>query len=115
MARDWAIAHGLLMQSKERDGMFEHTPMSLEATPFPQMQYIRGVELARVFNTLVENISQKPQWLLGVLQSVEGHDEFTSRIMQLQREVMELGEKQTGNDPHDAYSEVNAELDDQLA
>ena len=93
-ARDWAIAHGLLMQSKTRDGYFEHVPMSLEATPFPQMQYIRGVELARIFNTLVENISQNPEWLLRVLTPVQTYDSFTASLMRLQREVIDVGEKQ---------------------
>ena len=82
------------MQSKTRDGYFEHVPMSLEATPFPQMQYIRGVELARIFNTLVENISQNPEWLLRVLTPVQTYDSFTASLMDLQREVIDVGEKQ---------------------
>ena len=67
--------------------------MSLEATPFPQMQYIRGVELARIFNTLVENISQNPSgcWCPDPVQT---YDSFTASLMHLQREVIDVGEKQ---------------------
>jgi len=94
-ANDWAVAHGLLMAHKTADGQFEHAPISLEATPYPQQQYIRAVQLAPVFNTLVENISQQPEWLLETLAPVEGHDKFTSQLLDLMRDVMKSGgEKQ---------------------
>lgn len=34
---DWAVANGLLMQTKA-DGLFEHAPVSIGPIPFPQQQ-----------------------------------------------------------------------------
>lgn len=60
-----------------------------------KQQYIRAIELAAPFNTLVEKISQQPDWLLKTLATVEGEDEFTGRLMSLLRQVIETGgEKQ---------------------
>ena len=67
----------------------------MEATPFPQGQYIRAVEIAAAFNTLVESVSQQPVWLLDTLKAVEKQDEFTARLTSLLREVLSMGEKQS--------------------
>lgn len=91
---DWAVSHGILMQAKDRDGFYEHAPMSLEATPFPVQQFTRAVELAAPFNSLVDAVAAQPQWLLGTLASVEAEDAFTARLMALLREVVERGETQ---------------------
>ena len=90
-AADWAVAHGLLMAHKSQDGQFEHAPLSLEATPFPQQQYIRAVQLAPVFNNLVEAIAQDPEWLQATLGAVVAHDKFTGQLLNILNEVTTQG------------------------
>lgn len=43
--QDWAVAHGILLQSKDQDGLFHHAPLSTQAIPFPSSQYMRALEV----------------------------------------------------------------------
>jgi|AntAceMinimDraft_5_1070358.scaffolds.fasta_scaffold114505_1 hypothetical protein len=69
---DYAAAHGLLYAHKTLPGLFEHAPVSLSPTPYPQSQFMRAVELAVPFNNLVDACAKSPEWLLDTLASVEG-------------------------------------------
>ncbi len=111
---DWAVAHGILMQSKARDGFYEHAPITLEAIPFPSQQYARAIELAAPFNSLVESISRQPQWLLDTLAPVEAKDSFTAQLMALLREVMTRGEAQRVHlGMHRRYTKILSAKDNQ--
>jgi len=74
---DYAAAHGLMYAHKEHVGVFEHAPVSLAPTPYPQSQFMRAIELAVPFNNLVEACARSPEWLLETLATVE--DQVSNR------------------------------------
>ena len=45
-------------------------PITLEATAFPSLQFIRAVQLAAPFNSLVDRIASDPDWIVETLESV---------------------------------------------
>jgi len=68
---------------KEAESEITHVPFSLFPNSFSQREFLRAVELAPLFNTLVDKIACDQDWLLETLQPVFVNDPFTARLAQL--------------------------------
>jgi len=73
-ALSWAAANGLQMVAPPSvttsPGVFVHLPISLLPTALPQNLYEEVVEIAPIFNTLVDRISRDDAYLQSTLGEV---------------------------------------------
>lgn len=72
----WAAARGLQIGAASKDGSsvsrFVHLPISLLPLPFPRAAFEEAVEVAPVFNLLVDRVSRDDEWIKATLQEVRG-------------------------------------------
>ncbi|OQS05721.1 hypothetical protein THRCLA_02184 [Thraustotheca clavata] len=94
-ATAFAAAHGMLVQAPE--ARYAHLPYCLLPVKFPKKQFEKGVALSPLFGTLVERISQDPNWLHEQLASVLSEDPFTARLVQLSKKVLAEGRAQSAS------------------
>uniref|UniRef100_UPI00398E58F1 glutathione synthetase n=1 Tax=Pristiophorus japonicus TaxID=55135 RepID=UPI00398E58F1 len=93
-AKDAALLLGVLMRTKEEPNSTETTgyaPFSLFPSPVPKKLFIEAFEVQQDFNILVDRVSQDSQFLTRVLASTIKVDEFTARLFQIYRKVLEEG------------------------
>lgn len=73
-ALSWAAANGLQISAptsiSTNPGVFIHLPISLLPASLPQDVFEEVVEVAPIFNTLVDRISRDDAWLQTVLAQV---------------------------------------------
>jgi hypothetical protein len=79
-AVSWAERHGLQMNSVANENKTHHLPFSLLPTAIPKTEFRRAVELAPLFNLLVDRIACDRNWLIETLQPTFISDKFTERL-----------------------------------
>lgn len=67
-AVDWALCHGLLMQSRHL-GQLTHAPFTLLPTPLPRSLFEYAQSVATDFNLLVFNVARDADFLESTLHS----------------------------------------------
>mmetsp|Transcript_15160 Transcript_15160/g.18386 ORF Transcript_15160/g.18386 Transcript_15160/m.18386 type:complete len:489 (+) Transcript_15160:153-1619(+) len=93
-AVSWAAAHGLSMVAPENDSRFIHAPMSLLPTKFPREYFEKAISLSQSYNKLVDKVARDETWLLKTLEKVSHGDEFTNKLIELCKEVIQRGVSQ---------------------
>jgi len=93
----FALTRGIIYGIKPIDkipvtGFAVHAPFTLEPYKYPQKAFYNAVELAPIFNNLVDKISRDSAWLNSVLTSTASSDSFTSKLL----EIMNVIEKEGG-------------------
>jgi glutathione synthase len=84
---------GMLPANRE-PGLLMHAPFSLFPRHIPADLYANALELAPLFNMLVDRISRNPTWLMNSLKSTCEADEFTNNLMKIYEQVVKDGIKQ---------------------
>eukprot|EP01068_Selenidium_serpulae_P014217 Selendium_serpulae@DN6071_c0_g1_i5.p1 len=90
-ARRYAANMGILMRQKnEKDDeqkLYRSAPFTLLPTPFPRTLFDQAMGLATVFNTLADNLTRDPQWLLDMLKETAAHDPFVAKYCAMTEQV----------------------------
>lgn len=71
-----------------------HAPFTKDPYEVNKESFLKSVALAPLFNTLVDNITRHPDWIINTLDSTSRHDSFTGRLMDIYKEVLSEGIKQ---------------------
>ncbi|KAJ7548077.1 hypothetical protein O6H91_08G116300 [Diphasiastrum complanatum] len=97
----WASTHGLVMGDKsiENSGKVPgvglvHAPFCLFPTPFPAEAFEHAIDLAPLFNKLVDEVSKDGNFLQETLERTRKVDPFTNRLLGIHSRVSEEGIKQ---------------------
>ncbi|MCO5548134.1 hypothetical protein L7F22_001592 [Adiantum nelumboides] len=97
----YASLHGILMGDKsvESSGRVPgtglvHAPISLLPCSFFRRHFKQAVELAPLFNQLVDNISKDYNFLQDSLSRTKKADTFTARLLDIHDLVLQEGIKQ---------------------
>lgn len=97
----WASLHGIVMGDKsvESSGTIPgtglvHAPISLLPSPFLEEHYKQAVELAPLFNELVDRVSMDHKFLQDSLSRTKQADYFTARLLEIHSLVLHEGIKQ---------------------
>ncbi|CAI5997705.1 unnamed protein product [Closterium sp. NIES-64] len=69
-------------------------PVTLLPTPFPAHHFHRAVELAPLFNALVDAVSQDADFLQSTLASAGRSDSFTAGLLRIHAEIIKEGIQQ---------------------
>lgn len=93
----FALTRGIIYGIKPTEklpvtGFGVHAPFTLEPYKYPTKAFHDAVELAPVFNNLVDKISRDSTWLNSVLASTASSDTFTNKLL----EIMNLVEREGG-------------------
>ncbi|XP_014517344.1 glutathione synthetase, chloroplastic-like [Vigna radiata var. radiata] len=97
----WSSLHGLLVADKsvQNSGSVPgvglvHAPVALLPTPFPENQWSEAIELAPIFNELVDRISLDATFLQQSLSRTKKADEFTSRLLDIHSKMLKIDKKE---------------------
>ncbi|XP_044066273.1 glutathione synthetase isoform X2 [Siniperca chuatsi] len=82
VAKDAALLRGVLMRSQE-------TPNSSEAV------FLQALAVQTPYNTLVDKISQDPDFLQEALASTIAVDDFTARLFRIHQQILKEGRSQS--------------------
>ncbi|CAK9191339.1 unnamed protein product [Sphagnum troendelagicum] len=100
-ALSWSSLHGLVVgnTSHERSGTIPgvglvHAPLSLLPSPFPRQAFSQAIELAPLFNRLVDRVSQDADFLRQALARTRKADSFTARLLDIHLQILDKGVKQ---------------------
>ncbi|KAK2551038.1 Glutathione synthetase [Acropora cervicornis] len=81
--RDYCLAHGLVMGSKDSFFGVEHAPFTLLPTAFLERLFTKAKDVQKDFNVLVHRVSQDHEFLKTALQSTIEVDSFTAKIFDI--------------------------------
>ncbi|XP_037101869.1 glutathione synthetase-like isoform X3 [Syngnathus acus] len=98
VAKDSAFTNGILMRLEISPNSSEevtYAPITLFPTPVPRALFLQGVAVQTHYNTLVDKISQDPDFLEEALASTITVDDFTARLFEIHRQVLKKGRLQT--------------------
>lgn len=98
VAKDSALLHGVLMRTKETPNSSElvsYAPFTLFPSPVPSAVFQQALEVQTHFNLLVDRISQNPTFLEDALASTIAVDDFTARLFNIYRQVLQEGKTQS--------------------
>jgi hypothetical protein len=71
-----------------------HAPFSLLPSPFPRQAFSQAIELAPLFNRLIDRVSQDPDFLRQALARTRKADSFTARLLDIHLQILDKGVKQ---------------------
>lgn len=97
VAKDTALLQGVAMRIQEAPNSSElvtYTPFTLFPTLVPRAAYLQAMAVQTHFNTLVDRISQDGEFLQEALASTIAVDDFTARLFNIHRQVIEEGRAQ---------------------
>ncbi|XP_077433258.1 glutathione synthetase-like isoform X1 [Vanacampus margaritifer] len=94
VAKDSALMHGFLVRLNESLNSSEvvtYAPITLFPTPVPKSLFLQAMEVQTHYNTLVDKISQDPDFLQEALASTITVDDFTARLFKIHQQVLKEG------------------------
>ncbi|XP_061540055.1 glutathione synthetase-like isoform X1 [Phycodurus eques] len=98
VAKDTAVLQGFLVRIKESPNSTEevtHAPITLFPTPVPKALFLQAIAVQTHYNTLVDKISQDPEFLQEALGSTIAVDDFTARLFKIHQQVLKRGRLQS--------------------
>ncbi|XP_057683174.1 glutathione synthetase [Corythoichthys intestinalis] len=98
VAKDAALLHGVLLRIKESPNSSEvvtYAPFTLFPTPVPKALFLQAMAVQTHYNTLMDKISQDPDFLQEALASTISVDEFTARLYRIHQQVLKKGRSQS--------------------
>eukprot|EP00250_Pteridium_aquilinum_P001310 c11521_g1_i1 orf=94-1761(+) len=97
----WASLHGILMGDKsiKSSGTIPgtglvHAPISLLPSSFLEKHFKQAIELAPLFNELIDTVSRDHKFLQESLSRTREADTFTARLLDIHSTVLDEGIKQ---------------------
>lgn len=94
VAKDAALLQGVLMRIKETPNSSElvtYAPFTLFPTPVPKAVFLQALAVQTHYNTLVDKISQDPDFLQEALASTITVDDFTARLFRIHQQILKDG------------------------
>uniref|UniRef100_UPI0037E7610E glutathione synthetase n=1 Tax=Semicossyphus pulcher TaxID=241346 RepID=UPI0037E7610E len=98
VAKDAALLQGVLMRIKETPNSSElvtYAPFTLFPTPVPKAVFLQALAVQNHYNTLVDKISQDPDFLQEALASTVAVDDFTGRLFRIHQQILKEGRAQS--------------------
>ncbi|XP_077400553.1 glutathione synthetase-like [Vanacampus margaritifer] len=98
VAKYSAPIHGFLVRLKESPNSSEvvtYAPITLLSTPMPKAVFLQAMEVQPHYNTLVDKISQQPDFLQEALANTITVDAFTARLFKIHQHVLKEGRLQS--------------------
>ncbi|XP_077458292.1 glutathione synthetase [Stigmatopora argus] len=98
VAKDAALLQGVLMRIKESPNSSEvvtFAPFTLFPTPVPKACFLQAIAVQTHYNTLMDKISQDPDFLHEALASTISVDDFTARLYRIHQHVLKEGRSQS--------------------
>ncbi|KAM7410833.1 hypothetical protein PAMA_021002 [Pampus argenteus] len=98
VAKDTALLQGVLMRSKETPNSSElvtYAPFTLFPTPVPKDAFLQALAVQTHYNTLVDKISQDPDFLQEALAGTIAVDDFTARLFRIHQQILKEGKSQS--------------------
>ncbi|KAF5901535.1 glutathione synthetase, partial [Clarias magur] len=92
IAKDSALLHGVLMRTKESPNSSEvvsYAPFALFPSPVPRGLFHQALNMATLFNRLIDRVSQSPRFLEEALASTIKVDDFTAKLFSIYRQVQQ--------------------------
>ncbi|KAG7203774.1 hypothetical protein KM043_013796 [Ampulex compressa] len=92
-ARDWALAHGISMRSKEsfRKCQVEILPFTLLPSSFPRKNFETAKNVQVLMNELVHKVAHDNSFLTNSLRSTVEADSFTAKLFDIYNIVYKEG------------------------
>ncbi|XP_050926995.1 glutathione synthetase isoform X2 [Lates calcarifer] len=97
-AKDLALLHGIVFRTHETPNSSEavtYAPFTLFPSPVPKAVFLQALAVQTHFNTLVDKISQDPDFLEEALAGTLHGDDFTARLFDIYRKVQQEGQNQS--------------------
>ncbi|KAI3357189.1 hypothetical protein L3Q82_015652 [Scortum barcoo] len=94
VAKDAALLKGVLMRIQETPNSSElvtYAPFTLFPTPVSKGAFLQALAVQTHYNTLVDKISQDPDFLHKALTSTITVDDFTARLFGIYQQVLKDG------------------------
>ncbi|XP_029575345.1 glutathione synthetase isoform X1 [Salmo trutta] len=98
VAKDSALLNGVLMRTKETPNSSEvvtYAPFTLFPSPVPEATFHQALAVQTHYNRLVDKISQDSSFLEEALASTIKVDDFTGRLFNIYRHVLQEGKTQS--------------------
>ncbi|XP_054465830.1 glutathione synthetase [Anoplopoma fimbria] len=98
VAKDVALLQGVLMRIQESSNSSElvtYAPFTLFPTPVPKAVFLQALAVQTHYNTLVDKISQDPDFLQEALTSTIEVDDFTARLFRIHQQILTEGRAQS--------------------
>ncbi|XP_078110440.1 glutathione synthetase [Sander vitreus] len=98
VAKDAALLQGVLMRIHETPNSSElvtYAPFTLFPTPVPKDVFFQALAVQTKYNTLVDKISQDPDFLEEALASTIAVDDFTARLFRIHQQILKEGRSQS--------------------
>lgn len=98
VAKDEALLQGILMRTEEMSNSSElvtYAPITLFPTPVPKAVFLQALAVQTHYNTLVDKISQDPDFLQEALASTIEVDDFTARLFRIHQQILKEGRSQS--------------------
>ncbi|XP_073327287.1 glutathione synthetase-like [Pagrus major] len=98
VAKDVALLQGVLMRIQETPNSSElvtYAPFTLFPTPVPKAVFLQALAVQTHYNTLVDKISQDPDFLEEALASTIAVDDFTARLFRIHQQILKEGRSQS--------------------
>ncbi|XP_033485759.2 glutathione synthetase-like isoform X1 [Epinephelus lanceolatus] len=98
VAKDAALLQGALMRIQETPNSSElvtYAPFTLFPTPVPKAVFHQALAVQTHYNTLVDKISQDPDFLQEALSSTIAVDDFTARLFRIHQQILKEGRSQS--------------------
>uniref|UniRef100_A0A7N6BMR5 Glutathione synthetase n=1 Tax=Anabas testudineus TaxID=64144 RepID=A0A7N6BMR5_ANATE len=96
--KDLAFLYGIVFRTHETPNSSEvvtYAPFTLFPSPFPKAAFLQALALQTHFNTLVNKISQDPDFLEEALAGTVQADDFTAKLFDIYRKVQQEGRTQS--------------------
>ncbi len=96
----WSLTHGIIMSCKNLPTeplstlKVTHAPFTQTSYNYPLESFLKAKKLAPIFNNLIHKVSLDQDWLLEVLKTTAHNDNFTGRLLQIYKYVLDEGIKQ---------------------
>ncbi|XP_070766736.1 glutathione synthetase [Enoplosus armatus] len=97
VAKDAALLQGVLMRIQETPNSSElvtYAPFTLFPTPMPKAVFLQALAVQTHYNTLVDKITQDPDFLQEALASTIAVDDFTARLFRIHQQILKEGRSQ---------------------
>ncbi|XP_035512602.1 glutathione synthetase-like [Morone saxatilis] len=97
-AKELALLNGIIMRTHETPNSSEvvtYAPFTLFPTPVPKDMFLQALAVQTHYNTLVDKISQDPDFLEEALAGTIQADDFTARLFGIYKQVQQEGRTQS--------------------
>lgn len=90
----WCLTHGIVMSTgqfidaERLQPMIRHAPISVDPFVFPKKSFQKAVDLAPIFNELIDRVSRDEKWLLNALRLIPESDSFTRQLINIYKAII---------------------------